>query len=121
MKHIPVLLFTALLAFGTLFGASCGSSYNSMASTAAGAPTISELSPNDTNAGGAAFVLTVNGSNFSASSVVYFSGTPETTTYVSASQVMGSIPAAAIANSGMMAVYVRTGTLNSATVNFPVN
>jgi len=119
MKTIQLLFVAALLAAGVACG--YGSNYNSMPGTGAGAPAISELSPNDTGVGGANFVLTVNGSNFSSASVVYFNGTPEATNFISASQLAANIPASAIAMSGTISVYVRSGAQNSAMVNFTVN
>ena len=50
-------------------------------------PTITGLSPNSVIAGAAAQTLTVNGTNFIASSVVNFNNTARTTTYVSATQL----------------------------------
>ena len=61
------------------------------------APTISSVSPSSVTAGGPAFVLTVNGSNFVSSSVVQFNGSPRSTVQVSATQVQGTITAADIA------------------------
>jgi len=48
-------------------------------------------------AGGPAFVLTVNGSNYVSSSVVQFNGSPRSTVQLSATQVQGTITAADIA------------------------
>ena len=43
--------------------------------------------------GGAAFTLTVNGTNFEAKSVVNFNGNPETTVFISATKISAAIPA----------------------------
>ena len=57
--------------------------------------------------GGAAFVLTVNGTDFSGTATIYWNGTAETTTVVSAgTQLMTTIPAADIATAGTAAVTV---------------
>src|SRR5215467_13242855 len=61
------------------------------------APTISSVSPSSVTAGGPAFVLTVNGSNYVSSSVVQFNGSPRSTVQLSATQVQGTITAADIA------------------------
>ena len=50
--------------------------------------------------GGAAFTLTVNGSNFEAKSVVNFNGKPETTTFISATKLSTAIPASDVAVAG---------------------
>jgi hypothetical protein len=63
-------------------------------------PTITSLSPNTLVAGGAAFTLTVNGTNFTSTSQVKFNGTARTTTFVSATQITAAILASDIATSG---------------------
>jgi hypothetical protein len=69
-------------------------------------PIISSLSPGSAVAGGADVVLTVNGTHFTASSVVQFNGSALTTTFNSASQLSATIPAAAIASGGAAQVVV---------------
>jgi trimeric autotransporter adhesin len=69
-------------------------------------PIISSLSPGSAPAGGGSVVLTVNGTHFTASSVVQFNGNALTTTFNSASQLSATIPAAAIANGGAARVVV---------------
>src|SRR5665811_1869006 len=54
-------------------------------------PTTTSLSPSSATAGGAAFTLTVNGTNFVAGSVVRWEGADRTTTYVSATRLTASI------------------------------
>ena len=91
-------------------------------------PNISGLSPDSANAGSADFMLTVNGTGFASSSVVYWNSATVSTTYVNAQQVTANIPAADIATSGNASVYVKNpGTgryvmgVNSNTVSFTVN
>jgi len=87
-------------------------------------PTITSISPNTTVAGGAAFTLTINGTNFVASSMVNFGGgAMPTTTFVSSTQLTAAIPASSIVSAGMSAVTVANpapggGTSNA--VNFTV-
>jgi hypothetical protein len=69
-------------------------------------PTISSLSPNSATAGGAAFTLTVNGTNYIAGSVVRWGGSDRTTSFVNANQVTAQITAADIASSGSVNVTV---------------
>jgi trimeric autotransporter adhesin len=85
-----------------------------------GTPAIANLSPASTMAGSGAFTLTVNGSNFGNTSVVFFNGVAESTMFVSANQVAAAIPATAVANSGTLPVYVHSGVYNSNTINFTV-
>jgi hypothetical protein len=83
-------------------------------------PVTSGVSPTSAVAGSVAFTLTVNGSNFVASSVVRWNGANRTTTFVSATQLMAAIPATDVAVSGNALVTVFTpvpggGTSNSQT------
>ncbi len=83
-------------------------------------PSVAALAPASTAAGSAGFTLTVNGSNFGTSSVVYFNGAAQTTMYISANQVAAAITASEVASSGTVPVYVHSGIYNSNTVNFTV-
>jgi len=88
------------------------------------APAVTTLSPSSTAAGGGAFTLTVNGSNFMATSVVQWNGAARTTTFVSSAQVTAAIPASDIAATGMAQVTVFNpapggGTSNS--LNFTIS
>jgi uncharacterized protein (TIGR03437 family) len=60
-------------------------------------PVISSLSPSSIAAGSAAFVLTVNGSNFVGGSVVRLNGNDRQTNFISASQLTAQIPATDLA------------------------
>jgi uncharacterized repeat protein (TIGR03803 family) len=91
------------------------------------APTITSISPTAAIAGGAAFTLTVNGTNIVSGSTVTFNGNTRTTTFVSASQLTAAILASDIATAGSFNVKVTNpapsgGTSNSVsfTVNNPV-
>ncbi len=91
-------------------------------------PAITTLSPSSATAGGPAFTLTVNGSNFLPSSVVHWNGASRTTVYVNGGQLHASITAADIALSGSNMVTVVNPTAASGgtsgsrtfTVNNPV-
>jgi hypothetical protein len=71
-------------------------------------PVINGISPAFTNAGGAVFTLTVNGSGFITSSTVYWGTSALTTTYVSATQLTAQVPAADTATVGTMSITVQT-------------
>jgi hypothetical protein len=71
-------------------------------------PLITSVSPTNANAGGAAFTLTVNGSNFINSSVVKWNGAARSTTFVGANQLTAQISAADIATAGTFQVSVTT-------------
>jgi len=67
-------------------------------------PSLSSLVPNNTDAGGPQFTLTVNGSNFVKGTVVNWSGSPRNTTYVSPTEVQATILASDIAQPGYFKV-----------------
>ena len=101
---VKIILLVALIA-RTL---ACGYSAKTMPAAAGTVPTIAQLAPASATAGGAAFTLTVNGTNFSSNAVVNLNGTAQTsnTTFVSGNQLMVAVPAAAIATSGTVSVTV---------------
>jgi hypothetical protein len=120
MKKILLLTILTL-------GCGYGSHYNTMMGTGMGAPNIQALVPNGMASGAPAFTLTVNGTGFTASSVVYWNASPRNTTLVTAKQLTAQISAADLATAGMVPVYVRTtggaygGGVNSNTMNFTVD
>jgi DNA-binding beta-propeller fold protein YncE len=83
-------------------------------------PAITSISPNTSVAGGAAFTLTINGTNFVAASMVSFGGSAAATTFVSSTQLTAAIPAASIASTGAPAVTVTNPAPGGGTSN-PAN
>lgn len=75
--------------------------------TATPAPSVTTISPAAVTAGGAQFVLTVNGSDFQNGAVVTVGGQDRTTTFVSTGQLTATVLAADIAAAGTKAVVVR--------------
>jgi len=118
MFRLSLGVFLAL----SLISVGCGYSSKSYMGGGGGpgSPTITQLMPNSAKAGGMAFTLTVNGSGFGTDAVVYWGTTPQSTMYLSGNQVTAQITAADIMNPGMVAVYVRTGGMNSNSMNFTV-
>jgi hypothetical protein len=102
----------------TLMGAGCGYSRNYMNGN--GAPKITQLAPPSTVAGGAAFVLKVEGSGFGTDSLVYWGTTTRPTTYDTTSQVTANITDVDIMSAGTVQVYVHSGGANSNTVTFTI-
>lgn len=85
-------------------------------------PTITSISPNTANAGGAGFTLTVNGTNFvNGTSVVRWNGSNRTTSFVNSTQLTATIPASDIANGGVFPITVANGATISNSLNFTVN
>ncbi len=70
------------------------------------APTITSLAPSSATVGSPDTVVTVNGTGFVAASVVRVNGVAVATTYVSATQIRGTIPAASLATPANLAVTV---------------
>jgi hypothetical protein len=103
MKTVSVFFLVALTAFSL----ACGYSSKTGAPPVAGTtPTITELAPDNVDAGGADLLLTVNGTHFASDAKVNWNGAAQTTTYVSASQLTATIPAAATATAGAASVTV---------------
>ncbi len=80
-------------------------------------PTVTSISPPFATAGGGAFALTVNGTNFTAGSLVRWNGQDRATTYVSAARLTASIPSSDLAASGTAAVTVFNPTPGGGTSN----
>ena len=131
MRIISVLLLA-------VFFSGCGGYSSPMAAAPQPgvAPAISELSPDNMNAGGAGFILTVNGNSFGTNAVVKWNGASQATSYVTGKQLTISVPAAAIATPGKIGVTVTnpatpgmggiyggggTASATSNTMNFTVN
>jgi len=99
VKPILLVILTAL----TL---ACGYSAKTTPPSAGTVPAIAALSPSSATAGGPAFTLTVNGTNFGGKAVVNWNAAAQTTTIVSSNQLTAAVPAAAIANSGTVSITV---------------
>ena len=69
-------------------------------------PALASMTPTSATAGSPPFTLTVNGSNFVATSKVRWNGAERTTTFVSGTELRAAIPAADIAAAGTAQVTV---------------
>jgi hypothetical protein len=76
------------------------STSNAIAQLVNAVSAVTTLLPATTTTGGPAFTLTVNGTNFLDGATVDFNGSPQTTTFVSATQLTALITAADIALPG---------------------
>jgi hypothetical protein len=103
MKNLTLALLTALTAFTLACGYSSKATTPSQPGTT---PTIVQLAPGSISHGSPGFVLTVNGTNFSTKAVVNFNAVAQTTTFVSANQLMATIAASDIATAGTVPVTV---------------
>lgn len=106
MKTCKLLVLASLAAITLACGYS-SKNYNTTP-TAGTVPAISQLNPSSASAGGAAFTMIVNGSNFGTKAVVNWNGAAQTanTSYVTGNQLMVAIPASMIANSGTVQITV---------------
>jgi hypothetical protein len=69
-------------------------------------PSLASVSPTHVTGGGAAFTLTVQGSNFVLNSVVRWNGSARTTTYISSSELQAAILSTDLATGGEVQVTV---------------
>jgi hypothetical protein len=91
-------------------------------------PSISSLSPSSVIIGSSAFNLTINGSNFSSGSRVYWNGYERTTTFVSTSILSAAIMASDLSKAGKNVVAVQNSTPNASaasnniefSINYPI-
>lgn len=87
-------------------------------------PVVSNISPESKIGGSAEFTLTVNGANFTPSSVVKFAGSNRTTVFVNSGQLTATIPATDIVADGTFSITVFNTTPGGGTSNavtFTVN
>lgn len=105
LRFVPIGVLMAVAIGASICG--CGSGASTVPSgTTPTIPTITSLSPTRTTAGGAAFTLTVFGSNFASGSFVRWNGSDRQTTFVSSSQLTAQISASDIVATGTPAVTV---------------
>ncbi len=80
-------------------------------------PQITSISPASIVSGSTATVLTVNGSGFASSSSIQVGGSALPTTFVSATQLMATVPATALATLGWTPVTVSSPAPGGGTAN----
>jgi hypothetical protein len=112
------VIFASLLAFGC--GTGSGNDPHGLKGSTFSPPSITELVPNSVPVNSVPFALTVNGTNFLTDAIVVWNGTPLSTTSVTSNQLVAVLGATNLMNAGLVRVYVRTGGLNSNTVDFDV-
>ncbi|WP_263419180.1 beta strand repeat-containing protein [Terriglobus albidus] len=88
------------------------------------APGAITLTPSSGLSGSGASQVSVAGSNFVPSTVIYVNDTPRATTYISSSQAIVSLTAADLATAGSLSIVAKTpspGGGNSAVASFAIN
>src|SRR5579863_3272033 len=98
IEKVPAWLIPLLAIAG--FSGCGGSSSSTSTPPPNPVPSITSLSPASASAGGAAFTLTVNGTDFLSNSAVQWNGSSRATSYVSATELTAAINAADIATGG---------------------
>lgn len=84
-------------------------------------PTLASLSPASAQAAGPAFTLSATGTNFTTTSTINWNGVALATTYISATSLSASVPAANIATTGTASINVNTpGAGTSAIIAFAI-
>jgi 6-phosphogluconolactonase len=115
--HMKKLLIILGLAFLAGCGGGAGPANNQPPPPPADTPTITTISPNSIAAGGLAFTLTINGTNFVAGSMVNFGDSAPTTTFVNSTELTAAIPASGVAATGKLAVTVTNPAPDGGTSN----
>jgi len=116
------------LTFGATLLSGCGSDGDSGStpndpSGNSPAPTVTSISPSSADAGGSAFLLTVNGTNFVIGSIVRWGTTNLPTTVVSSTQLTANVDGSLLASSGFAQVTVSAPTVGggiSSAVSFNI-
>jgi len=117
---IPAM-FVASVGTVTITVRSSGNTSNGSPFVISPPPAITSLNPSSATAGGAAFTLTVNGSNFITGAVVRWNTTVLTTNVVGPTQLTAAVPAALIATQGSTTVTVLSGGVTSSGLPFTIN
>lgn len=115
--RFPGLLLAILLTVG------CGAGNHDPKTTFGTSftpPALMELSPNTVPVNSASFTMTVMGANFGADAVVFWNDIPQSTRFISSTQLRVVLTDADLMQFGLAHVFVRTGGQNFNTINFDV-
>lgn len=123
MRYFSLLLVALL--FVTLLTVSCGTpassgNHDPLVMTALSPPAILTLTPNSVPVNSVPFIMTINGSNFGTDAVVFWQGVAQSTAFVTSKQLMVRVTDTDLMFMGLVPIYVRSGGLNSNTVDFDV-
>ena len=117
MRFISLMLLIAL-------SVACGNGKRSQTFAPRGfgvsSPSIVALTPNSSPVNSTPFTMTIQGSNFGADAVAFWNGTAQQTTFVNSNQLLVTVTETDLMFTGLTHVFVRTGGLNSNTLDFNV-
>ena len=113
------LVLLSLLTIGCGNPPSTGN-HDPLVMTTFSAPSIATLTPGSVPVNSVPFAMTINGSNFGPDAVVFWQSTPQSTIFITSNQLMVKITDTDLLFTGLVPIYVRTGGLNSNTVDFDV-
>ncbi|HZQ22898.1 MAG TPA: IPT/TIG domain-containing protein [Terriglobales bacterium] len=124
--EVPTLILIATLALVTLMASGCGAGngrppLGARFGSTIVFPTLTSISPDTALVGTAAFVITVNGTNFGPDATVFWNGLPLPTRFISSKQLVAQVSATNLQFAGPASVFVRSAGMNSNTVTFAVN
>lgn len=83
-------------------------------------PAIAALTPNTSAVNSAPFTMTVQGSNFGTDAVVFWNGNVQPTTFINPSELLVTVTAADLMFTGLAHIFIRSGGMNTNTVEFNV-
>lgn len=88
--------------------------------SALSSPSLAALVPSTVPVNSVPFTMTVTGTNFGTDAIVFWNGAPQHTIFLTPSQLQVAITDADLMLAGLIHVSVRTGGLNSNTMDFDV-
>ena len=83
-------------------------------------PSLATLQPSSVPVNSPPFTMTVNGANFRTDALLVWNGVPQHTIFVNSSQLLVTVTDVDLMFVGLAHVFVRTGGLNSNTLDFNV-
>jgi IPT/TIG domain len=116
--------FTALLVL-IFLSIGCGAGHDALSNSphmgvVFSAPSIASLTPNSTPENSVPFTMTVQGTQFGPDAVAFWNNAPQHTVFISSSELRVAVTDDDLMLPGSIDVYVRTGGMNSNTLNFDI-
>jgi IPT/TIG domain len=113
-----ILLLASMFAVGCGAGSPTRNAFPVVSALVS--PSITTLVPNNVPVNSVPFTITINGDNFGTDATVFWNGTPLRTTFITSKQIAATLTVTDLTTVGLIQVFVRTGGLNSNTLDFNV-